>query len=359
MRRPHPRLILVMVKSLVTLLVAGLVLAACGDSTPTAKPTATPTLAPVVTPPLAWLAEADFNFADQAEKAERDLVNSRPNFPAYATWTVSNRWYLMVRDSNTDRLIQQAGKDARITPVTYVGEALPKGRGTTEAYALDLNRTTVDVKAGGAKEAAQILFNRAVRQQGIQDGLLVFTLGSDQIYILMPSSVSAEQALALTSMGKVEIVSAGTKNLAADTIITTSASPSLGTLKLKDTNVYDTLAENSDFASFAAGPAIPGSAAPGVLKFELRSGAKVFDYTRANQGKYAALVFDHQVLSSAVINAAIKDRGQMQVPRWAGSAGQADMQRFIDLMNANPPQIFEAKELDKSPGFVYSGSFTH
>ncbi len=334
------------------LILIGLLLAACGDSTPTTKPTAAPTTTPAPPPPPAYLSIVDFKFADQAEKAHRELVTSRPNFPAYASWTESNHWYVLVRDSSADRLQERVGKDGRVFPVTYLAEGL-NGRAGTAAYMLVLNRTAVDIKASGIKEAGQLLFGRAAKE-GIQGGLLIFTLGNDQIYVLVASGYRPEQVMALASLGKVELVSAGAKSLPDATIVATSANPMLGDLKLKDATVYPTLAENSDFASFGTG----GGVSNGLLRFELRPGSKVYEYSRANPGKYAALVFDRQVIASAQISGPIRDKGALQVPRWAGPSGQADMQRFVDLMNANPPQLFEAKELNKTPGLIYSGSFT-
>lgn len=345
---------------LLALLLACMVtLAACGDSTtPTASvsPTAAPTAISATNAPPAYLAWTDFKFADEAEQASQTLVKSRPDFPAWASWTESNRWYVLVKDSNSDRLKAKVGKDATITPVPFVAEAQASATGSYQTYVLNLNRVSVDIKAGGAKEAAQMLFNRAVQQSQVANGLLVFALGDDQIFALLPAAVAPEKVLPLASVGKLEMVGAGSKNLADGTIVATSASPLLGGLTLKDTTTYQTVADNHDFISFkGSGNALTG-AVP-VLSFDLRPNSKIFEYSRANLGKYASLVFDHQVISSAVIAAALKDKGQMQVPRWAGAGGQADMQRFIDFMNVSPPQLFEAKTLDTSANFAYSGTF--
>lgn len=344
---------------LVVLLFCVLTLAACGsENTPTAtvKPTVAPTAIPNPAPVPAYLAWTDFKYADEAEKAEQTLVNSRPDFPAWATWTESNRWYLLVKDENADRLKARAGKEATVTPVSFIAEAQTSATKSYQAYVLNLDRVSVDIKAGGAKEAARLLFNRAIQQSQITNGLLVFTLGDDRIFALLPATVAPESVLPLSSVGKLEIIGAGTKNLADGAIIATSASPILGGLDLQDTTTYQTVADNHDFVSFKGNPNNLTGATP-VLSFDLRPNSKIFEYSRANLGKYASLVFDRQVISSAVIGQALKDKGQMQVPRWAGTGGQADMQRFLDYMNANPPQLFEAKSLDTSQNFVYSGSF--
>ncbi len=357
LRQRNSKASILSIAGLVGWFIIALGLAACGDSTPTVRPVpATATPAPPA--PLAYLADTEFKFSDEAEKANRTLLNSRPDFPAYASWTQSNHWYLLVRDSSAERLQQRVGKDARILPVTYLGESLNTRGGSSEAYMLTLNRVTVDVKAAGAKEAGQLLFNRASRQFGLQNGLLVFALGNDQIFVLATTAFSPEKVLGLASVGKVELVSLGDKNLADGTVIATSANPALGNLKLKDTTTYNTLAENSDFSSFAARNQVQGSSLPGILDFQMRTGAKLYDYTRANIGKSIGLVFDRQIVTSARISAAIKDKGEVQVPRWAGPGGQADMQRFIDMMNANPPQLFESKTLYKIPTWGYSGTFT-
>lgn len=344
------------------LLVSAGVLAACGgeNATPTAtSPTVAPTAIPAPATALAYLAWTDFKYADEAEKAHQTLASSRPDFGAWASWTVSNRWYLLVRDSSPDRLKARVGKDANMAPVTYIAEAQATGStGNFQAYVLNLDRQTVDIKAGGAKEAARLLFNRAVQQSGITAGLLVFTLDDDKIYTILPAATTPEKVMPLSSVGKLEMVGAGTKSLDDGTIIATSASPLLGGLALKDPTTYPTVADNHDFVSFK-GAATNFSGGSPVLNFELRPNSKIFEYSRANLGKYVSLVFDRQVISSGVIGAALKDKGQMPVPRWAGASGQADMQRFIDFMNANPPQLFEAKELNTSLNFAFSGSFTH
>ncbi|HEX2915965.1 MAG TPA: hypothetical protein VH186_34705 [Chloroflexia bacterium] len=332
-------------------------LTACGDDKPTATPAPPPTALPAPTPALAYLAVTDFKFSDEAEKAQRDFVTSNPDFPAYASWTESNHWYVIARDNNSDRLKNKAGSDARITPVNYIAEtASPSTRDAYTAYSLKLNRSAVDVKAGGAKEAARLLFGRAVNQIGLRSGLLIFCTGDDQINVIVPAALTADQVLALASLGKLELISVGDKSLADGTIVATSDSPALGDLKPANPTTYTTLADNSEIARVQANVSTVQLPA---LNLELRSGNKVFDYSRANIGKYTALVFDRQVLSSAQIAAAIKDRAQIQVPRWAGASGQADMQRFIDLINANPQQLFEAKEVNKTPNFVFVGSFTH
>ena len=334
-------------------------LAACGgETTPTAvRPTAAPTAIASPAPALAYLAWTDFKYADEAEQAEQTLVSSRPDFPAWASWTESNRLFILARDTNPDRLKTRAGKDATITPVSFIAEAQTGAARSYQAYVLNLDRVSVDIKAGGAKEAARLLFNRAVQQSQITNGLLVFTLGDDKIFALLPASVTPEKVLPLSSVGKLEIVGAGARNLTDGTIVATSASPLLGGLALEDTTTYPTVADNRDFVSFKGSPNDFSGSSP-VLSFDLRPNSKIFEYSRANLGKYAALVFDRQVISSAVIGQALKDKGQMQVPRWAGAGGAADMQRFIDLMNANPPKLFEAKTLDTSANFIYSGSFT-
>ncbi len=346
-----------------TLLLSSGLLAACGGESPTptaTSPTVGPTAIPAPTSALAYLAWTDFKYADEAEKVHQALTRSRPNFGAWASWTESNRWYLLVKDSNSDRLKARVGKDATITPVTYIAEAQASGKttGSFQAYVLNLNRATVDIKAGGAKEAARMLFNRAVQQSSITAGLLVFTLDNDKIYTILPATTPPDKVMPLSSVGKLEMVGAGTKNLDDGTIIATSASPLLGGLALKDPLTYPTVADNHDFVSFK-GAATNFSGTSPVLNFELRPNSKIFEYSRANLGKYASLVFDRQVISSGVIGAALKDKGQMPIPRWAGAGGQADMQRFIDFMNSNPPQLFEAKELNTSPDFAFSGSFTH
>ncbi|MBN9392057.1 MAG: hypothetical protein J0I20_28730 [Chloroflexi bacterium] len=345
---------------LALLLVCMVTLAACGGeatTTATVSPTAAPTAIPAPDSAPAYLAWTDFKYADEAEQASQAVVKSRPDFPAWASWTESNRWYLLVKDSSSDRLKAKVGKDATISPVPFVAEAQAAAAGSYQAYALNLERVSVDIKAGGAKEAAQMLFNRAIQQSQIASGLLVFALGDDQIFALLPKGVSSEKVLPLASVGKLEMVGAGSKSLDDGTIIATSASPALGGLTLKNMTTYQTVADNHDFISFKGSANNLTGAIP-VLSFDLRPNSKIFEYSRANLGKYAALVFDHQVISSAVIAAALKDKGQMQVPRWAGAGGQADMQRFIDFMNANPPQLFEAKTLDTSANFVYSGTFT-
>jgi hypothetical protein len=333
----------------------GLLLSACGDSSPTAKPTVTPQPTPTPAPP-AYMADVEFKFADEAEKAHSAFTASQPDFAAYISWTESNHWYVLARDNTPDRLKERVGKDAKITATTYVGEAL-SGKGAMGAYAITLNRTTVDTKTSGAKEAAKMLYNRAVQVLSVRNGLIVFSLGNDQIHVLMPSSSSAEQVLGLSTFGKLELVAAGSTGITDGKIINTSATPPVGDLKLKDTNTYKTLIETSDFGTFAIGPEQSTSMPTGILRFELRSGAKVYDYTRANLGSYMALVFDRQVLSSAVIKSAIRDKAEINVRRWVGSAGQTEMQRFVDLMNATPPQVFESKEVLKSPTLVFSGSF--
>lgn len=343
---------------LISLVLASLLLAACGDSSPTARPTVGPTATPQAAPPLAYLAEVTFSFADQAEKAQRDLTTAQPGFPAYASWSEGNRWFVLARDSNTDRLRDVAGKDARIFPVTFLAEAQAGLSQVSNypAYQLILNRTTVDVKAGGIKEAAQLIYGRAVNQLNLRNGLLIFTVADDQIYVLVPASAGPEQVMALASLGKLELVGTGTKNLADGTITLTSTSPALSDLKPKDATTYQTLAANNDFAALRAAGGQEGTRP--ALSFELRSGAKVFEYSRANIGKFMALVFDRQVISSASIGSAIKDRGEIVVPRWASPGGQADLQRFVELVNANPPQIFEAKEAPRTTSLVVSGSFT-
>jgi hypothetical protein len=336
-------------------------LSACGgESSPTTGPTVAPTAIPAPARAAAYLAWTDFKFADEAEKAHRSLAVSRPDFPAWASWTESNRWYVLVKDNDSDRLRIKTGKDATITPVSYIAEAQVGGAaGSYQAYIMDLNRETVDIKAGGAKEAARLLFNRAVQQSGINAGLIVFTLGDDKIFTILPATTAPEKVLPLSSVGKLEIVGAGTKSLADGTIVATSNSPLLGGLALKDTTTYQTVADNRDFVSFRGGAAANVAGTNPVLNFELRPSSKIFEYSRANLGKYASLVFDRQVITSGIIGAPLKEKGQMPVPRWAGPGGQADMQRFIDFMNASPPQLFEAKELGTSANFVFNGSFTH
>lgn len=345
---------------IVLLLACVATLAACGgEAKPaaTAGPTPAPTAIPSPNPAPAYLAWTDFKYADEAEQAALALVKSRPDFPAWASWTESNRWYLLVKDTGPDHLKAKVGKDATINPVPFIAEAQTGTGGGYQAYVLNLNRVSVDIKAGGAKEAARLLFNRAIQQSQIANGLLVFTLGDDQIFALVPAGVSPERVLPLASVGKLEMVGAGSKSIADGSIVATSASPLLGGLALKDTTTYQTVADNHDFISFKGSSNNLAGTAP-VLSFDLRPNSKIFEYSRANLGKYAALVFDHQVISSAIIGAALKDKGQMQVPRWAGANGQADMQNFVDFMNANPPQLFEAKTLDTSANFVFSGSFT-
>lgn len=343
------------------LLVSALALAACGGETATPAPT-TPTAAltaiPAPAAAPAYLGWADFTYADEAEKAYQDLLKARPDFGAWASWTESNRWYLLVKDSSADRLKARLGKGATVEPVSYMAEAQAAGKnGSFQAYVLNLNRATVDIKAGGARDAARLLFNRAIQQSGLTAGLVVFSLGDDQIYAILPATTTPENVLPLSSVGKLEMVGAGDKNLDAGTVIATSGSPLLGGLALKDTTTYQTVADNRDFVAFRGNSAVTGGNP--VLNFDLRPNSKIFEYSRANVGKYASLVFDRQVISSGVIGAALKDKGQMAVPRWAGVSGQADMQRFIEFMNANPPQLFEAKELGTSANFIFSGSFTH
>src|SRR4051812_9636128 len=84
------------------LLLGALVLAACGGETatpPATTPTAAPTPIPAPATAPAYLAWTDFKFADEAEKAHQDLLKSRPDFGAWASWTESNRWYFLVKDS--------------------------------------------------------------------------------------------------------------------------------------------------------------------------------------------------------------------------------------------------------------------
>jgi hypothetical protein len=342
------------------LLLASYGLAACGgENTPTVPPTVAPTVIPAPATAPAYLSWTDFTFADEAEKAQQALAGSRPNFAAWATWTESNRWYVLVKGSDLEGLKAKVGKDATVTPVPYIAEAQAAGNtGRYQAYILNLNRETVDIKAGGAKEAARMLFNRAVQQSGITAGLIVFTLGDDKIYTILPAVTTPEKVLPLSTIGKLEMVGTGTKSLDDSAIIATSGSPLLGGLTLPDTTTYPTIADNSDFISFRGVGSNLSGASP-ALNFELRPSSKIFEYSRANLGKYASLVFDRQVISSGIIGAALKDSGQMPVPRWAGPGGQADMQRFLDFMNANPPQLFEARELNTSANFAFSGSFTH
>ena len=339
---------------LIVVTLLGVLLTACGNDKPTATSVPPPPATPAPPPPAAYLAQVDFDFADQAEQAQRTFVTSRPDFPAYASWTQSSHWYILARDSSDARLRDRAGKTARIFPVSYFGEALNEGTSAVfPAYMMILNRATVDVKANGAQEATKLLFNRAV-EIGIKAGLLLFTVGDDQIYLLAASSYPADRVMALASLGKLEMVGAGTKPLTDGAVVATSASPTLGDLKIQNSTVYSTVAENSDFASFGVG----SRSGTGQLNFEMRPGSKLFDYSRANIGKYTALVFDRQVVASAQFTTPVKERGQIQVNRFTGRNGQADLQRFVDLLNANPRQLFEAKELNRSPNFVYSGSFT-
>ncbi len=338
------------------LLITLFLLAACGSQPPTATPVPAPTATPAPPPPPAYLAQVDFNFADQAEQADRTLVTSRPDFPAYASWTQSSHWYVLARDSSSDRLRAKVGPDARILPVTYMGDALGGTTAAFPVYTMILNRASVDVKANGAQETTRLLFNRAIGQVQNRAGILMFTVGEDQIYVVVAASYPAEKVLSLASFGKLEMIDAGTKQLADGAIVATSASPRLGALNLTDKNIYNTVAENSDFSSFQANPA-SALGTVGLLNFEVRPGSKIFDFSRDNRGKYTALLFDRQVLTSAQIAQPIKDKGQIEVKRWVGSSGHADMLRFVDLVNANPPQLFEARELNKSGNFVFSGSF--
>src|SRR5690349_15646196 len=93
------------------LLLCVIALAACGgESTPTAvRATVAPTAIPSPAPALAYLAWTDFKYADEAEKAEQTLVSSHPDFPAWASWTESNRLYTLVKDANPERLKARAG----------------------------------------------------------------------------------------------------------------------------------------------------------------------------------------------------------------------------------------------------------
>ncbi len=337
-------------------------LAACGDTSPTARPpvtvNTTVTPLPQAAPPPGWLAMVDFNFADEAERAHRDLLAARPDLTAWASWTHSNQWFVLARDSSPDRLKERAGATARVFPVTYLAEA--HGNQNNSAYpvfVLNLSRATLDVKAGGAKEAARLLFGRAINQLGLKSGLLVFCVGDDQLYTLLPSSTPPEKVAAMASLGKLEMVAAGPKALADGLIVTTSFSPQpIGDLKLKETSLYQTLVEPAGFARLQAKSG--GPAGRPTLNFELRPGSKLFEYSRANIGQFAALVFDRQVLASAQLTQAIKDKGEFQVLRWAGTGGQTDMQRFVDLINMQPPQVFEAKEVNEAKNFILSGTFT-
>ncbi len=345
-----------------TLLIIGLtltslLLAACGDSSPTPKPTVAPTATASPPPPPAWLAQVDFDFADEAEKAQREFVTSRPDFAAWVGWTENNHWFVLVRDNQPDKLRQKLGRESRLTPVTYLADALSSAdTRIISAYSLILSRTSVDVKAGGAKEAARALFNRAVNGLKINGGLLIFTLGDDQLRALVLSTYSPEQILPLASLGKLEVVGAGTENLADNSVVTTSNSPLLGDLKPKNARQYQTVADNNDFGTFGVGASSAVGAAS--LSFELRPGSRVYDYTRANIGKYLTLVLDRQVVASVPIRAAIRDKGEMQATRWASLSGREDLQNFVTLLNAQPRQLFEAKELVKTNNLVFSGSLT-
>ena len=79
---------------------------------------------------------------------------------------------------------------------------------------------------------------------------MVFTLGDDKIYTILPAAATPEHVLPLSSVGKLEMVGAGSKSLDDGTIIATSASPLLGGLALKDNTTYPTVADNQDFISF-------------------------------------------------------------------------------------------------------------
>ena len=162
--------------------------------------------------------------------------------------------------------------------------------------------------------------------------------------------------MSLASFGKVELVSAGAKALTDSSIVNTSASPAIGGPALKITTTYQTIAQNSDFASFKANSNT--NQYTGILGFQLQPGSKVFDYSRSNIGQFATLIFDRQVIASAQIAQPIKDSGQIQVVRWGGSSGYADMQRFISVVTANPAQLYEAKEEPCKCQLAFSGSFT-
>lgn len=338
--------------ALACLLISGLV--ACGESSPTAKPA--PTVQPTATPspPPAYFAQVDFNFSDEAEKALRDFIRNGPPFATYATWTEGNKWLLIVKDSSNSQLRQVAGKDARIFPVTYLATALRESpRETFAAYAIPLTRSNPEVRSEGAKAIVQRLFNKAV-SSGIMQGVLSFSVGDDLAYVVVPATQPVERVLPLASVGKLEIVAAGEKALPDDSVIATTSSPSLNNLNLPMSTTYTTLADNDNFSS------ITTNANPNVLptlQFSIKSSNQLFEYSRNNLNKYIALVLDRRVIMSGQLSTTLRDKAVFSLPRFATAQGRNEINQLVELVNAKPSQLFETKEIVKSPVFAYSGSF--